>query len=844
MSQLTLFDCIRRQSSVQKRPRIESTDNSANCMTTADLEVRSTSTGSTCSNSPLELALPGSIDIDTVSSPVLIDSTSNEASPIRLSSSPIRDDCDVSIPFPTVSKQCGHKASNAVVLTTHPGDIAQSPAFLPAQPKHIRFPTTTYSNRARSFNPAWYDTYDWLEYSVKLDACFCYPCRLFGSQSSSFSSRPESAFTTNGFKDWKHATGKNGILNGHNNCITHKQSVIAWKQFQLNAKQGTSISEQLENTRAEVIQKNRHYLKTIIEVLLLCSKQEIALRGHRESSESLNRGNFLEILGVIARHDKIVLDKMTNGPRNACYTSPEIQNELLQIMGGVVRERICMAVRKAGVYSVLADETKDCSKQEQLAIVIRYVDEETAVQHEHFITYVQATSLNAQSLSKYILDTLRNNGLDPTAIVSQAYDGASVMSGKCSGVQQRIREVAPEATYVHCYAHCLNLALVDSTKHVSDAADFFALMETLYVFISSAKVHAVYTHQQSVLHPSKPIHQLQRLSDTRWACRYFAVEAVCTTYDAILATLQTIVDGDDRTKAIEATGILSQVRSFKFLIALVLFWRILFCTKSLSDQLQGISINMAKAADLVNATLDTLTLFRSDLEWEKHYKYTTDVAALHNISVSSPRLQRQRQLPRRFDDAVIMQSTGARETMATAESYKISLYFPILDAIITELRNRFDSKNLDLMRAIQCCNPLSAQFLDIEHLLPLVESYSCLNKEYLTMECRLAKQTLQNKEMQSINDVLQQVYLLKAAFPNLVKLLQISLTIAVSTAECERSFSALKRIKTFLRSTMSEQRLTDLALLSIEKQLSQNLPLDEVIDRFAVADKNRKIVLN
>ena len=63
-------------------------------------------------------------------------------------------------------------------------------------------------------------------------------------------------------------------------------------------------------------------------------------------------------------------------------------------------------------------------------------------------------------------------------------------------------------------------------------------------------------------------------------------------------------------KAIEATGIVSQIRSFKFLIALVLFWRILFCTKSFSDQLQSSSINMAKAADLVNATL-------SDLEWGK-----------------------------------------------------------------------------------------------------------------------------------------------------------------------------------------------------------------------------------
>ena len=63
-------------------------------------------------------------------------------------------------------------------------------------------------------------------------------------------------------------------------------------------------------------------MKTIAEVLLLCSQQEIAFRGHRESSDSLNRGNFLEILGVVARHDKVMLD---NGPRNACYTSPEIR---------------------------------------------------------------------------------------------------------------------------------------------------------------------------------------------------------------------------------------------------------------------------------------------------------------------------------------------------------------------------------------------------------------------------------------------------------------------------------------------------------------------------------------
>ena len=134
-----------------------------------------------------------------------------------------------------------------------------------------------------------------------------------------------------------------------------------------------------------------------------------------------------------------------------------------------------------------------------------------------------------------------------------------------------------------------------------------------------------------------------------------------------------------------------------------------------------------------------MQLFISDLEWQKYYKYTTDIAALHDISISSPRPQCRRQLPRKFDDIGIMESTEARRTVETGESYKISLYFPILNAIISELQNRFDNKYLDLIRAIQCCNPSSSQFLEIDCLLPLIESYSCLNKDRVTMECTLAK---------------------------------------------------------------------------------------------------------
>ena len=107
-------------------------------------------------------------------------------------------------------------------------------------------------------------------------------------------------------------------------------------------------------------------------------------------------------------------------------------------------------------------------------------------------------------------------------IVSQGYDGVSVMSGHCSGVQARIKEAAPMAMYVHCYAH---LILVDSTRN-HKAFEVFALMETIYVFISTAKVHNIFVEYQSVLYPNKPVCQLQCLSDTWWVCRFFSIDAV------------------------------------------------------------------------------------------------------------------------------------------------------------------------------------------------------------------------------------------------------------------------------------------------------------------------------
>lgn len=247
---------------------------------------------------------------------------------------------------------------------------------------------------------------------MKCDACFCYPCRLFGSVGGGYTSRPLQVFTLKGFRNWKHATGKNGSLAVHDACLSHRQAVVAWYSYTHTMTTGVTVADQLGNARAELVQRNRQYLKTIAEVLLLCARQDISLRGHRESADSTNRGNFLSILSLVAIHYSSVHQQLTSNPRNAVYTSPEVQNTLLNVMGKRIRTTISAAVIKATFFSILADETKDLSKKEQISVVVRYVETDTCKIYERFLTFVHAETLDAAAFSSYLLNTLSDHGLD------------------------------------------------------------------------------------------------------------------------------------------------------------------------------------------------------------------------------------------------------------------------------------------------------------------------------------------------------------------------------------------------------------------------------------------------
>ena len=246
-------------------------------------------------------------------------------------------------------------------------------------------------------------------------------------------------------------------------------------------------------------------------------------------------------------------------------------------------------------------------------------------------------------------------------------------------------------------------------------------------------------------------------------------------------------------KATQAIGLMLQVKFFKFLLSLIVFDKVLSITKGLSDVLQSTTLELAKAADLVSGTIETLADLQSDTYWNRLFTYIESVAKLHSIDIIGNHLSRKRKLPSHLcnADTVLLESTGSREALTTSQQFKVGLYYPVLDVFLMELNCRFSGRNLELMKAIHACNPQCSQFLEPEQLQPLVDCYN-LDSESVRMESILCKRTLAKKTMRHTADVFKELLSLKEAFPTLLKVIQIALTICVSSASCERSFSALK----------------------------------------------------
>ena len=277
---------------------------------------------------------------------------------------------------------------------------------------------------------------------------YCYYCALFGTPSNCFRSN-----------DWSN-TSK--AINRHNANSDHHSTVARGQAYLTVQHDGRlNISQQLHQQQIEEIELNRFPLKSIAEVLIMRGKHNIPIRGHVPKES-----NFHAILSLNAKQNSMLQNHIKQERPTAKYTSPEIQNEILdnsQILNAMVSD-----CRKAKCYAFIADESTDVGVKEQISLCARFVDKKEDGTHyvrEDFLTFVNAENgTTADTLTTPFLDALNKIGVSIDKMRAQGYDGTSVMSGHINGVQARVRRVNPKAVYIHCRAHGLNLCIAHASK--------------------------------------------------------------------------------------------------------------------------------------------------------------------------------------------------------------------------------------------------------------------------------------------------------------------------------------------------------------------------------------------
>ncbi|ESQ38729.1 hypothetical protein EUTSA_v10029343mg [Eutrema salsugineum] len=254
---------------------------------------------------------------------------------------------------------------------------------------------------------------DWLKYSMKKkDKAFCLFCYLFRDYTENKAG--SDAYVTKGFDNWKN-------------------------------------TERLRNHVGAIFVSTR-----------------IPFRGHDESVDSTNKGDFLEIVKHTTEQNelvsKVVLD---NAPKNNQMVSIKIQTEIFYCFVEELIESVIQEVDH-DIFCLLVDESADVSDKEQMAVVFRFVDKYRIVK-ERFIGLVHVKETSSLSLKCAVDSLFAKHRLSTNKLRGEGYDGASNMKVEFNGLTALILRENNSTYYV---------VIAIAQKHL-EVGNFFDMIDVL-----------------------------------------------------------------------------------------------------------------------------------------------------------------------------------------------------------------------------------------------------------------------------------------------------------------------------------------------------------------------------
>ncbi|XP_072368175.1 zinc finger MYM-type protein 1-like [Scyliorhinus torazame] len=416
------------------------------------------------------------------------------------------------------------------------------------------------------------------------------------------------------------------------------------------------------------------------------------------------------------------------------------------------------------------------------------------------------------------------------------------MKGSEKGLQALFKNINRYADYVPCAAHSLNLVGEKAVSTVPEVVDYFGILQELYVFFSGSPRRWEILNTHGNLHFS-----LKSLSVTRWSAHYEAVWAIKNGYMGILQTLKHIFENSEKKPECkrDAKNLYHKLIKLEYAILTVVWEEVLGRFNKTNKKLQTPGFDVFERYLL----LSSLFLFIKELREnsaDRIAHYESEAKGLCEDITSSYSDASKRIVTRKFSDG-----TSGIASLKGADKFRIEVLYQLYDCLIIQLRKRIDPYEQIAKRFKFLSELVNNSEIDEDSIKLIISYYKDDIDHKLVNECYQFKDYLHLRKCQNTEEntssKMQRAEVLQLiceqhrieVFPNITTALKLYLTMPIMSCEAERNFSKLSFIKNKFWSTMTEEHLNSLCILSLENDIARKLSYNKTVHEYD-ARKNRK----